>query len=96
MSRTTETNIHVVNFFDTFFDLINFIYKPYQEPNDNPVYINKNSNHAHTVLQELAKSVRKRISETSSNEHIFMESVLIYEETLKKSGFYQKPEYLRK
>ena len=87
---TTETILN------TFFDLINFIYEPYQEPNDNPVYINKNSNHAHTVLQQLAKSVSKRISQTSSNEHIFKESGLICEEALKKSEFYQKPEYLRK
>ena len=87
---------HIKNIFQTFFDLINFIYEPYQEPNDNPVYINKNSNHAHTVLQQLAKSVSKRISQTSSNEHIFKESGLICEEALKKSGFYQKPEYLRK
>ena len=30
LSITIETNIRVVNFLDTIFDLINVIYKPYQ------------------------------------------------------------------
>ena len=51
LSITIETNIRAVNSLDTLFDLINDIYKPYQKPNDNPVYINKNSNHPPTVLQ---------------------------------------------
>ena len=95
LSITIETNIRVVNFFDTTFDLINNIYKPYRKPNDNPVYINKNSNHPPTVLRQLAKSVSKRISETYSNEQIFKESISIYKEALKKSGFYVKLEYIR-
>ena len=85
---TSETNIRVVNFRDITFDLINNIYKPYRKPNDNPVYINKNSNHPPTALRQLAKSVSKRISEASSNEQIFKESIPIYEETLKKGGFH--------
>ena len=96
LSITTETNISTVNFLDTLFDLINDIYKPYQKPNDNPVYKNKNSNHPPTVLWQLAKSVRKRISETSSDDQMFKESIPIYEEALKKSGFHEKLELLEK
>ena len=44
----------------------------------------------------LSKSVSKRISKTSSNEQIFKESIPIYEEALKKSGFHEKLEYVRK
>ena len=94
-SITIETNIPVANFLDTFFDLINDIYKPYRKPNDNSVYINKSSNHPPTVLRQLAKSVSKRISETSSNEETFKESISICEEALKKSGFHEKLEYVR-
>ena len=72
-----------------------YIYGPYRKPNDTPVYINKNSNHPPTVPRQLAKSVSKRISETSSNEQIFKESIPIYEEALKKSGFHEKLEYVR-
>ena len=61
------------------------------------MYINKNSNHPPTVLRQLAKSVSKRIriSETSSNEQVFKESIPIYKEALKKSGFQEKLEYVR-
>ena len=59
------------------------------------MYINKNSNHPPIVLRQLAKSISKRISETSSNEGIFKESITIYEEALKKSGFHEKREYVR-
>ena len=59
LSITIETNIRFVTFLDTTFDLINDIYKPYWKLNDNPVYINKNSSHPPTVLQQLAKSVSK-------------------------------------
>ena len=45
----------------------------YQKPNDNLVYINKNSNYPPTVLGQSAKSISKRISEISSNEQIFNE-----------------------
>ena len=87
--------IRAVNFLDTTFDLINCIYKPYRKPNDIPVYINKNSIHPPTVFRQLAKSVSRRISETSSNEQIFKESIPIYEEALKKSGFHEKLEHVR-
>ena len=95
LSITIETNIRVANFLDTTFDLINDIYKPYRRPNDSPVYINKYSNHPPTVLRQLAKSLSKRISETSSNEQIFKESIPIYKEALKKSEFHEKLEYVR-
>ena len=92
---TIETNIRVVNFLDTTFDLINDVYKPYRKPNDSPVYINKYSNHPPNVLRHLAKSLSKRNSEISSNEQIFKESTPIYKEALKKSEFHEKREYVR-
>ena len=57
--------------------------------------INKNSNRPPTVLQQLAKSVIKKFSETSSNEQIFKESIPVYKKALKKSGFHKKLEYVR-
>ena len=78
LSITIETNICFVTFLDATLDLINDIYKPYWKLNDNPVYINKNSSHPPTVLQQLAKSVSKRISETSSNEQIFKVKKSVY------------------
>ena len=93
LSITIETNIRTVNFLDTTFDLLNNTYKPYRKPNDEPLYINKHSNHPPAVLRQLPKSISKRISEISSNEEIFKQSVPIYEKALKDSGFNEKLVY---
>ena len=85
MSITIEINICVVNSLDTTFGLINDNYKPYWKPNDNQVYINKNSTHPPIVLRQLAKSISK----------IYKESIPIYQEALKKSGFHEKAKYVR-
>ena len=55
LSITIETNIRTVNFLDTTFDLLNNTYKPYRKPNDEPLYINKHSNHPPAVLRQLPK-----------------------------------------
>ena len=94
LSITIETNIGTVNFLDTTFDLINNTYKPYQKPNDEPLHINKHSNHPPIVLRQFPKSISKRISEISSNEEIFKQSVRIYEKALKDSGFHEKLVYI--
>ena len=47
------------------------------------------------MTNQLAKSVSKRISETSSNKQTFKESISIYEEALNKSGFHGKFEFVR-
>ena len=39
------------------------------------------------VLKQLSKSITKRISDISSDENIFPNSIPTYSEALKKSGF---------
>ena len=96
LNITIQTNVHVANFIDTQFNLNNMSFKPYLKPNNNSVYINKDSNHPPSVIQEICKSIGKRISDISSNEIIFNESVCLYENALKASGFNQKLEYHEK
>ena len=43
------------------FDLVKEIYQPYKKPNDDPLYINIKSNHPTSILQQLLKSISKRI-----------------------------------
>ena len=90
---TIETNIRTVNFLDTTFDLLNSTYKHYRKSSDEPLHINKHSNHPPTVLCQLPKSISKRVSEISSNEEIFKQSIPIYEKALKDSGFNEKLVY---
>ena len=82
--------IHVVDFLDVQFNLKTNSYKPYMKPNNEPVYINKNSNHPPQVLRELPKSTEKRISNISSSKEIFDISKPIYEKTLNECGFHHK------
>ena len=63
--------------------------------NDEPLYINKHSNHSPSVLRQLPKSISKWISEISSNEVIFKQSVPIYEKAVKDSAFNDKLIYIK-
>ena len=59
LSITIETNIRIVNFLYATFDLMKNTYKPYRKPNDEPLYINKHSDHPPIVLRQLLKSISK-------------------------------------
>ena len=50
---TAEANLHVVNFLDVTFDLNNGKFKPYRKPNDDPLYINRHSNHPPSIIRQL-------------------------------------------
>ena len=49
--------------------------------------LTKKSNHPPSILQQLPKSITKRISEISSNECIFNQSIPYYENALEMSGY---------
>ena len=85
LSITIECNLKSVDFLDITFDLVNNTYKPYWEPNNEPQYINKQSNHPPNIIKQLSKSVEKHLSENSSNVDVFNELVQTYN-TLRKSN----------
>ena len=88
--------MRIVNFLDKQFHLNNGTYQPYRTPDNTPDYINKKSNHAPVVLKQLPKSIAKRISDISSDENIFCNSIPIYTKALKKCGFNDKLTYSEK
>ena len=55
LSITVKANLKTADFLDIHFDLVKEFYH----------YINKNSNHTLPILQQLPKSISKRISEIS-------------------------------
>ena len=55
LSITVKLNLKTADFLDIHFDIVKEIYH----------YINKKSNHAQPILQQLSKSISKRISEIS-------------------------------
>ena len=54
-----KTKLKTVDFLDARFDLINNTYQPFREPNSEPVYIQKQSNHLSNILKGFPKSINK-------------------------------------
>ncbi len=92
---TAEANLHVVNFLDVTFDLNNGKFKPYRKPNDDPLYINRHSNHPPSIIKQLPTSINKRISALLADEQTFHESAPIYQNALRHSDFDHKLDYMK-
>ena len=71
LNTTIQAGLSIVNFLDVGLNLNNGTDEPYRKPDNAPLYINKKSNHPPVVLKQLPKSINKRISDISSDEHIF-------------------------
>ena len=92
---TAEANLRVVNFLDVTFDLDNGKFKPYRKPNDDPLYINRHSNHPPSIIKQLPTSINKRISALWADEQTFHESAPIYQNALRHSNFDHKLDYMK-
>ena len=82
-----ETNLKIVDFLDTTFNLNNSTYRPYKKPNDLLLYINKSSNHPPQIINQLPKIINERLSRNSSNEEVFNSSKYQYEKALRDRGY---------
>jgi hypothetical protein len=83
---TAEGNLNIVNFLDVTFDLNNAKHKPYRKPNDDPLYINRHSNHPPSITRQLPTAINKSIALLSSDEQTFKESTPIYQNALRHSN----------
>ena len=84
---TIMTGLKSVDFLDVTFNLTSETYKPYKKPNNELLYVNKQSNHPSTVLSQIPNSVNERLNNISSNETVFNEAKGEYERALKQSGY---------
>ena len=66
-----KCNLKIGDDLDITFDLNIGIYKPFNKPNNEPLYINGSSNHPPPVLRQISKYVSNRIIANSSNKDIF-------------------------
>ena len=87
---TIEVNLKVVNFLDITLNLNSGRYYPYRKPNDNPLYINKLSNHPPRILENLPAAISKRVSDISCDQQAFSDAAPMYEQALVASGFQGK------
>ena len=82
-----ESNLKIVNYLDVTLNLNNGSFKSYHKPDDIIQYINKESNHPPSIIEHLPASIEKRLSNNSSDEKIFKEATIYYEDTLNKAGY---------
>jgi hypothetical protein len=92
---TVMTNLKTVNFLDATLDLRSGTHKPYIKPNDNPMYINVQSNHPPEIIKHIPEAVGERISTLSSSDEIFKAAAPRYNEALKSSGFSETITYTK-
>ena len=56
-------------------------------------FCNIKSNHPPSILLQLPKSISKKFSEISPNQHIFNQSIPYYENAMRKSGYHVSLKY---
>ena len=71
LSITCEINKKIVDFLDVRFDLNDQTYEPYRKSNNDPVHINKHSNHPPNIINEVPKAISKRLTSISCNKNVF-------------------------
>ena len=79
---TISTGLKSVDFLDVTFNLTTETYQPYTKPNNELLYVNKQSNHPPTVLSQIPNSVNERLNNISSNETVFNDAKGKYERAL--------------
>ena len=87
LNITAQANQLTTNFLDITFDSSNGTYKPYRKPNDEPLYLNRHSNHPPPIIRQLPISVNKRINSLSCNKEVSYYAAPLYNHALKQSNF---------
>ena len=75
------------NFLDVTFDLPSERYWPYRKPNNDPLYVNSQSNHPPVVLKHLPNNITERLSKISCDKDEFDKSKPDYQKALSNSGY---------
>ena len=90
-----EVNHHVVNFLDVTFNLREESYRQYayRKLNNDPLYINRHSNHPPSITKQILASNNNRISSLSSNKSAFDSVTDTYETALHRDNYNVKLEY---
>ena len=81
----------MVHFFDVTFDLTDGSYKPYMRPNNKLLYVHQQSNHPPALLKNIPLNINKRLTNISSSNEVFDESIAPYQQALEESGYDHKP-----
>ena len=91
-----EVNKKVTDFLDITLDLHTGSYKPYKKPNDTISYIHCQSNHPPSIIKNLPKGIKIRLSTNSANADIFQEATKPCNNVLKNNGHKEELKYTNK
>ena len=83
---TIEANKKITDHLDVTLDLNTQEYRPYMKPGNRPQYVHAKSNHPPNIIKAIPEGINKRLSEISSSEKIFKETVQPYQTALQESG----------
>ena len=88
-----QCNMKTVNYLYVILNLENSTDRLYQKENNKIKYINPESNHPPYIIKQLTLSIESRLSLLSSEEEIFNDCVIPYQDALDKSGYKHKLKY---
>ena len=91
---TAEVNYKTVNFLDVTLNLTSKLYKPYRKPNNEPLYIHKESNHPPSIIKHLPAAINRRVASLSSDKQTFDTVAPTYDRALKQSNYHTKFQFL--
>ena len=86
LSITCEVNKKIVDFLDVRFNLNDQTYELYRKPNNELVYINKQSNHPPNIIADIPKAISERLTNISCNKNVLDRNIDIYQTALKDNG----------
>ena len=75
---TCEVNKKKVDFLEVRFNLNYQTYEPCRKSTNEPVYINKQSNHPLNIIADIPKAISKRLTNISCNKNTFLIGILAY------------------
>ena len=90
LNISISTNLKICNFLDVTLNLTDGTYYPYRKPNNETLYIDRNSKHPPTIIKHLLAAIGQRISDISSSKEHFNKAKPHYESALKQSGHDEK------
>ena len=88
-----KSNLKIVDYLDITFNLNDSSYRPYNKPNNKPLYVNVESNHPPNIIKQIPKSISNRLSTNSCNKTVFDEASKYYNEVLGQCGYSEKLSY---
>ena len=91
---TVEFNLKCTDFLDITLDLQTGKFYPFRKANNEPQYLNTQSNHPPSIIKQIPAMISARISENSCNKEEFDKAAPIYNKALAESGYSETITYV--